>query len=165
MKTLIALLTLLLLAAVLSVSWEGTGEAQTLPPAPERFWTDNICPQDVTAPPVTCTFLRTEGSTVRVPLIDVDGTTYGMILIDAGHVTFVQATATPLLDLNTASEDALTYLPRDEFGQRLGLIEARSIIQSRPYTTLDDLHATTSRAGLEPAVIAAIRACECTLQR
>ena len=153
-----------------TVAQEGTG---TLPaqPTPERFWTENICPQDVTAPPVTCTFLRTEGSTIRVPLVDPTGYTYGMILIDAGHATFVQATPTAtvtpapaLLDLNAASaEEMVARLPRDEYGQHLSLLEANAIVYGRGtagYFTLDDLLRV-----LSDGVVAAIRACNCTVQR
>ena len=162
---------IVLLIGGATVAQEGIG---TLPaqPTPERFWSDNICPQDVTAPPVTCTFLRTEGSTVRVPLVDPTGYTYGMILIDAGHVTFVQATATPapsqppvqptaaprLVDLNTATVDEIALLPGDAYGQPLGPYVANSIVRYRPYATLEDL----SRApGVFPETIAALRACQC----
>ena len=169
---------IVLLIGGATVAQEGIG---TLPaqPTPERFWSDNICPQDVTAPPVTCTFLRTEGSTVRVPLVDPTGYTYGMILIDAGHVTFVQATATiaattptpapsqppvqptatpRLADLNTATADEIALLPGDTYGQPLGIYVANSIVRYRPYATLEDL----SRApGVFPETIAALRACQC----
>lgn len=144
------------------------------------FWTDNICPQDVTAPPVTCTFLRTEGSTIRMPLIDADGTTYGMILIDAGHVTVVQATAAAPVPVSTASPTAVTTPTPvvctvnlntadvemlDRCLPAIGPTLAAAIIANRGetgYITLDDLGRVR---GIGPVTIATIRNCECTVQR
>jgi hypothetical protein len=195
-KTLLAMTVLVLTVVAGAVAFV-SGDALPAPeatvsatPTPERFWTDNICPQDVTAPPVTCTFLRTEGSTIRMPLIDPTGYTYGMILIDAGRVTLVQATATPaapvqptatapvpsslfppcglsyiVVDLNNDSADVISRLPYDTYCQWLGLYTATQIIQYRGtqgYQALSDLLRVP---GITPEIVGAIRACQCTGQR
>lgn len=167
MPRLIALFALALLALA---ACEEPATPTPVPTVP-RFWSDNICPQDVTAPPITCTFLRTEGSTIRMPLTGPDGDTYGMILIDAGHVTVVQApapTASPspspspvpacpaVIDLNNDPAPVLDCLPG------IGEVLAQRIIDGRGtagYSTLNDLDRVP---GIGPGIIAAIRSCSCT---
>lgn len=70
-----------------------------------------------------------------------------------------------LIDLNTASAFQIAALPGNIRGDKLGLERALRILDYRERTggifTLDELDAVE---GIGPAIIAAVRACECTTQ-
>ena len=80
-------------------------------------------------------------------------------------VTPVPAEVPPLIDLNSASIQEIADLPADSLGRRLGLDRAQWIEAYRSQNVIYFLDDLLGIAGIGPRTVAALRGCECTVQR